>query len=250
MTRPDFKKASAKVWNWFAAIGLAIWLALQFGMIGLYYDNTLSGDPGSHIELAENVLLTHHPYPDNDQITHVNAWQHRSYIIYPGYINLLAVVMAVFGSYKAMFFINVAFNLLLLWSLHRVTRTLFGLATARWACVLYCLFPWSIWVPCVLLTELPSLAFTGLALALLTYRNKWLWVFAGVSLILSYYIRPSALVFGVAALIMLLTHREWLKILWTAGGTAASACVLLLFNWGTSGVPFITSNTLGINVFI
>jgi len=175
----------------------------------------------------------------------------ENYIANPGYINILAACIAIFGRAEAGIWLNVAMNCALLAVLRALAQRLCGRMTANLFVVLFCCIPSNTYIVGSYMSDLPCslAAYAGLLLA--TRRNVSALAAAGVLLVTANYIRPVAMIFVTTAAVCLVlrgaTRREWAALvlaLAVTGGVIATA------NNQLTGRTFMFSTTGGCNAIM
>lgn len=231
------------------AIG-AIWLVLQVTVVAVYQDIPQAFDSVRYQHLAEEMAKTGSWYPTSEQIEDPSIV--APYIIYPGFINYLILIIRVFGSIKAAFRINIFLNLAYAASGAYIATKLSEKRIGYLYFILFCLSHQNVLDVGFTLSELPALtlAFSGAALCI--SKRKLLVGAGGFLLGFSYYFRPSTLLILITAVILIISLRKIReKLIPLLAGTALSISGILALNHHISEKYwFLSSNTLGINMYL
>lgn len=227
---------------------LLLWIALQCGEVLTLCNIPEISDGGAYLRTAMDCIRHDSFYPMACMAT--RSCQDSTYLAYPGYINLLILVIKATGCAKYMYWLNVAFNCLLVASVSFLTRHFAGRLASYLATILICFGTWSIMAPCMLLTELPSMALSMFALCLLCFKKPRFYS-AGIVAATAFYIRSTSLLFSLAAIIWFAlgkTKKPALKYTLSLLATMFAFCAL---NYSIShGKTFFANDTLGINIFL
>lgn len=228
---------------------ISAWIIAQIVYVLTFMDIGQGSDAHVYLTFAARHADENTWYPTPDEVWNIKS---HTYIFYPGYINLLIILIKVFHTYKAIFWVNISLNCVLLWSLHRLLLYFGGKNTAKAGCILFCLTLWTAQQAAVSLTELPFMALCFLSLALLTYKSTRAAAGAGLLIILSNYIRPLGTVYMLTAILYMLAIRAgYRRITAYVAGAALMCGTILAVNHSLSdGAWFVSSNTLGVNMLM
>lgn len=105
-----------------------------------------------------------------------------NYIQSIGYVNLLVVLLHLFGSFKAVMMVNVLMNVGIVECIYYLGKKFFSKKVACVAVLLYCLLLSNLFIPLYIMSDLPSLFFSLLGFCLVL-RRRWIWVIVGGLLI-------------------------------------------------------------------
>lgn len=227
-----------------------IWLALQIIIVGYYSCLPQTSDADVYLSLAEKMAAADSWYPAASQIEGIGCL--TCYIIYPGYINFLILIIHLFGPQTAPFAANIVFNVILAASIWRIAQKLGGRRVADMTIILYFICHYGILPVAMTLSDLPSLSLAMGAVALSTLRFKGNFFLSGIVSALAYYFRPSALLIAFALIAYLIVRRNSIRKLYLlTGGILAGCACILIFNMHVSGgYKFLSSNTMGVNMYI
>ena len=219
---------------------LLVWTVAQVIAVLAGWDRPQGFDAPYYMEQAAAHAAAGTLYP-----TAANLFD--TYIQAPSYINLLAVVYRLTGGYQLMLLLNILMALVTVYCLWWLCRRFLGCQVAAWAVLLWCLLPSNVLASASLLTEVPYLMFGLLAcrLAFAGSRQLAACLAAGIVLGLAQTIRPIAVAFLAAILLMLwLERRRWhhfVAILLTYGVVLTASG---LYSQATTG-HFVASSTVG-----
>ncbi len=222
-----------------------MWLIAQITAVVGYSHYTPTSDSGYYLSLAYDCINAGSAYP----LPHHIATD--SYIANPGYINMLALCIALFGSSVAGLWMNVVLNCTLLWILFRVVRHTCGNTSSRIFVILFCLLPSNTLIVTSFMSDLPcTVAGTGALLAL-TFRGRKMIILSAFLIVLSNYIRPVGITFAVTAIVCILVHAHAARrLLWLFGSIALFLGMLAFANRLASGHTFLFSTTGGVNALL
>lgn len=234
-----------------SAIALgAIWLVLQVIVVTVYQDIPQAYDSVRYQHLAEEMAKTGTWYPTAMQIEDPSVV--APYIIYPGFINYLIIIIRVFGSIKAAFWINIFLNVTYAASGTYIATKLCNKRIGYLYFILFCLSHQNILDVGFTLSELPALALAYSGACLCSSNKKLILGSGGILLGISYYFRPSALLILITAVILIISLKKVReKLLPLLAGTALSVFGILALNhYISEKYWFLSSNTLGINMYL
>lgn len=229
---------------------IALWLLSQIVIVLNGMDLPQISDALRHETLARQCADAGVWYPSPEQTAGLP--DNPTYINYAGLINIIVLCIKAFGTYKAVFWLNILSNCVILASIYMLTKRLCGGKTPAIAAILYCLCPMTVFYVCETMSELPCMAMTFLSLALACRKRVTTLLAAGLVMAAAIYIRPVAALFAIAAILFMLLKRENLRRPTAYAAGAAIGCLLIVsFNTRISGGHrFLSSTTLGVNMLI
>lgn len=231
---------------------VAIWLTIQILVVCYVQDIPQSGDALRYEELAKESIEAGSWYPLTEHIElHYPEETHPLYICYPGLINLIEIYLFLFGTIKAAFWFNILFNVITLISIFHIFTSLCGRNSAKLAALLFCLYPYQALSVGASMSEIPCIALIYGSIAL-ACNKKYGYLFAsGFVIMLAQYVRSIAVLFAIPLLIYLIIYqRKWKLVGSYVAGIVLTVLTLISFNRLVSGYAFLSSTTLGINMFI
>lgn len=230
-----------------------LWLIVPILIVVTVQDIEQSSDAFRYQTLAEECFRNGKWYPMPQHIENLSMvnGEYPTYVVYPGYINLLEIYLYLFGTYKIGFWFNILFNCITAWCVYALGRNLRNDKFAKIALCLFFLYPLQITSVGMTLSEFPCIALTYLSLVLAS-RRKYGWIVAsGVIMVLSAYIRSVTFLFAIGVLAFMLVKRYGWKLIATYVVTIVSMYFLIVsFNRSLTGYNFFGSTTLGINILI
>lgn len=229
---------------------LTLWIVVQVLVVCHVADIPQTSDAGVYQRLAEDCAERGVWYPGAEHIENTLGHpKYPPYICYPGLINMMALCIRIFGTYKAMFWLNIAFNCLVVWGIWRVARHLGGIPVARLCVAGYCLMPYASLMVGETMSEFPCMGLIMLSLALSARRGYGALIAAAVIMVLAQYVRTVAFFFAAAALMYMVVTRYGRRLVAVYGVTLVLASgALNIINHSLSGYWFTTSTTLGVNM--
>lgn len=245
--RAERIKIGLREWAWLTGV---IWIGLQILLVLAYGDFQLMSDSGNYADLAQRMSTRGEWYPTGNQIAGIDF--EATYIIYPGVINLYAVIFSLFGTVKAIFWLNILLNIVFALSVKKIASTLLNKRAGYIAVILFFLCPMNITHAAMTLTEIPSLTTVYAAAALCCLKRQPAFFFSGILCALAVYERPTTLLIAVTLLAYLVASRCGRKKLALWGiGAMLMATAVLWFNYRISdGYVFYGANTFGVNMII
>ena len=225
-------------------ICLFLWLAIQICLVVNIGELPLISDSFTYTSLAEICYNQGSFYPTPRIV------ENALYVCYPGYVNLLIICLYLFGSVKAIFWINIVCNISIAHSLWRIGRHLVNSDFGKIICLAYIFTPFSSLTVPEALSELPFLCVTLLAIDIACSGKVRSLFITGILLMLAQYIRTTALIFLGGLLIYLILKKANYKLFVSlAAGIVLSIGAILVVNHSLSGgYWFISSTTLGVNM--
>ena len=235
-----------RVFMWAA---VAVWLAVQLIVIAGVVDIPQISDARVYQRLAEDCADRGVWYPTRAHIENIlGHTDYPPYLCYPGLINLMALVIRLTGTYKTMFWVNMAFNCLVAAGIWRVGRRLAGVSAARLCVAAYCLMPYASLMVGETMSEFPCMGLVMLSLMLTRRGAGWL-AAAAVVMMLAQYVRTVALFFALGAVVYMLTEGYgWKRVCVYVVSFALAWAALGAVNLRLSGHASFTSTTLGVNM--
>jgi hypothetical protein len=183
---------------------VVFWIVLQiFICIVLHYDVRRRDDPGGYLNLAEQCFNSNTIYPTIDHL-------HDRYIFQPGYINFLLLILTIFGSFRAMYLVNILMNIGILSAIFFIAKRLFDSKTTYLSGIIYLLLFSNYTVVLHTYSELPFLLLMLCSFVCILKGKNVFFVLSGVSLALANWIRPL----GMIALVALCAFLIFKKVNW------------------------------------
>ena len=224
-------------------LGLVFVFAMaQIIMVIIANPAQCAGDAVSYIALAKHAAAAGHLYPTAADL-------YSDYLFAPGYVNYLAAYFALGFSEKAPLFLNIVFNLLLLFAIYDLGKKAFGQCVGEGAALLFMLSVTTYASTLNLLTEQTFTSLAGLSLCLAaTGRRKALFL-SGLLLGLANWIRPLSVVFLLGIVLMALLHLiTWKRLKELALGFVLMALFIGSLTYAASDVFAFQSSTAGVNL--
>ena len=169
---------------------------MQFILL-LHFYNILpvTGDAVLYVSNAIHHAKVGMPYPtafNNNDI----------YIQSPGYVNFLALLYSIFGSYRIALVFKVLFNIAIIGEIYYLAKTFFSQRTADVSVILYCLMPVNVFVSISFYNELDYLFLALTAFCLCIWKKRlWIIFVAGFLFAYAHTIRPIEVVLILCILI-------------------------------------------------
>lgn len=239
--KPDIRY---RIFNGIFYICLFLWLAVQVCTVVNIGKLPLTGDSITYTSLAGTCYNQGSFYPTPRIV------ESALYVCYPGYVNLLILCLHLFGTVKAIFWINILCNASITYSLWRIGKHLINSDFGKIICLAYFFTPFSSLTVAEALSELPFLCVTLIAIDIACNGKARSLFITGVLLMLAQYIRTTALIFFCGLLVYLILKRVNYKLFISlAAGSVLSIGAILVVNHSLSGgYLFISSTTLGVNM--
>lgn len=238
----------------FAALVIPVlWVIAQIVVVATVWNYPQASDGGVYYRFAEECYSNRQWYPNAAHIENFSFESgYPTYIVYPGYINLLQAYIYIFGTAKAGFCMNILFNILTAWCVCTIARHLWNdRRIAKLALCIYCLYPLNVMIAGITMTEQPGIALTYLSLVW-ACRRRYGWIVASaVLMILSAYIRSTSLIFAFA-LILYMAVRDfgWRKTAIYVMTCFAGYLIVISLNYSITGYRFFSASTLGTNMLM
>ena len=228
----------------FAIVSFLTMVAAQMVMLITFDGNQLS-DAGIYLDLAKGCAQNGWWYPSEAHIT-------DAYLFGNALINMMALVLKVTSNLKVLFFINILFVQMTLWSCLYIVKKIFNRPTlCFFFTILFCLLN-TFWSEIVQLrTELPfnALAFAGIAV--LFTEKKWSYPLAGAILALANWTRPIALAFLIGAVAMLILNSQKVRhIIAVVGSYGLVILIIGGISYMSCGHFVYQSTTFGYNLIM
>lgn len=229
-----------------AALTMVVWLIAQALLIVHSSGLTPDGDAAYYLGLARDCIEAGRPYPLPGHVAD------HAYIANPGYINLLAATISLFGRDTAGLWLNLLLNSALLAVIFALTRRLLGLRTALMATIIYCLVPSDTFIVAGYMSELPFALAAFAAMLEATRPGRRHLVAAGLLLVVANYVRPAGMVFVATLVLCVLTSpgRRLRRLALLVGTLVAATMTLWLVNGAATGTRYCFSTTGGINALL
>lgn len=248
--RIPFRARAAAPLQLTAVIIGVIWLLLQVIAVIVYKDIPQGFDAIRYQQLAERMASAGEWYPTVSQIE--NPAVLAPYIIYPGFINYLILMIRITGTISSVFWINIVWNIVYATSGSYIASRLSDKRIGYLYFILFCLSHQNVLDVVFTLSELPALTLAYAAGALCIPKRRITSFAAGILFGVSYYFRPSALLIIITATILLFTLKQArVKLPSLLAGVALTMGGVLIVNHHVSEKYwFVSSNTLGINMYL
>lgn len=227
-----------------ATASLIFWAVFQIVMIVLMWDKAQYSDAANYAEFARQAWQQGSIYP-----TFVNFTYDR-WVANTGYINFLVANLAVFGTLRFVALWQLLFNVLLLWSLWKLTCRYAGRTAGACAVIVFCLLPSNAMVVPAYMSDLMCCSLLLCSVVLMRRNYKWL-IAAALLAVLANWVRPVGLLFWPALLAYALYERVPFRyyvpyILTIVAGTAAIGAA----TYASCGYPLTGSTTKGTNMIM
>lgn len=239
-----------KVVRYAFRIILAVWILAQIIIILKTQDIPQFAEAEGYLRIAKDYAANNVIYPTRDYIENYSAASgYPTYIVYPGYINLLILTYKLFGTFKAIFWLNLLFNCITAASIYYIAINLKGRKFGRIALLLFCLYPLPVMMVSTSLTEIPSISLIYLSLALASRRNYVLIFLSALLIALAIYVRSVAFLFVLALTVYMIIAKFRPSIIVTYIVTVTMSCggIMAVHEYRT-GYRFLSANTLGVNM--
>lgn len=168
---------------------VGIFSILQFVLLTCYYDDLeVTGDA---VEYVKNAI-----YHSGIGLLYPTSFNNQDiYIQSPGYVNLLALMQTVFGSFRVILVFKVFFNLAIIYEIYYLAKHFFSNRVADISVILYCLMPVNVFSSINFYNEIDYL-FLSLTAFCLCINNKkiFLPICGGFLFAYAHTIRPLEIV--------------------------------------------------------
>lgn len=220
-----------------------LWIIAQIVLIIVFWDVNQRSDQGSYIRTATDFYNRGAWYPDSTSI-------YDSYIWAPGLINWFILQLKIFGTLKLNYVFNLLMNIGILYNVWYLSDKFFSRRTAYIAVSLFCLLYSNVMAVLPAGTEVPFLFLSLTAFSLCASGKIRQMLLAGCLLAVGNWIRPLAIVYIPAILLMMYLHKRkaahYVVLLvpvvglsLTFGLMAKKQCGYFVFQSTTSGVNLI-----------
>ena len=204
-----------------------------------------TSDSAVYMELARECVEKGLWYPS---VVHLS----KPFIFGNGLVNFVALILRITSEIRVLFFFNILFVQMILWScLYIIKKTFRRPTICFWFVILFCLLN-TFWSEVVQIrTEVPfcALAFSGLAL--LYSNKKWAYPVAGILLALANWVRPIALAFLIGAVcLIIIKSKKFRHILSLFGGYVAIILLIGSISFASCGQFVYQSVTFGYNLIM
>ncbi len=216
--------------------------------VAIVYNSTGIQPPDSdyffHESEALRVLSTGNLYPDGTS----------PFVVAPGYINLLAVFLFVFGRIKSILYLNILLGMLCTLSIYKLAQNFLNQTSAYISLIFFSLYINNWGFNLYLNTDIPYLALGYFILLLyISYDNPWLLFLAGIILAIANWIRPFLPVFTITlfAVAFFLKEYKWYKsILYIFSGLILGLLIIGSIHKITFGQFLFQSTSGGWNLYM
>ncbi len=190
MKKFSFNRLSS--WAMFIAV---VWSLAQFVLIIVYSDLPLGWDAklvyDAQAQLSAKLGM---PYPTPQNVNDI-------YLQGAGYVNLLALLYALFGTYKPVLLLNAIMNIGILCEVYYLAKRFFSKRTASISVILFCLITTNFFAAIHVATEVPYLFFALSAFCLSLHKKLPYILLAGVLYAYAHTIRAIELAFLVPSIV-------------------------------------------------
>lgn len=181
----------------FLIISITIWTLLQVIVVINYHPKELISDPGMYTYYAQNCAHDGTMYPN---LTHY----HSKYIFAPGWVNFLILCIKLFGSVDIVPYLNIIFNIIIIYLIFRITLKLLKQESIAYLSVyLYMILPSNWTMPPYLYTEIFYVVLTLSSVYFILKKSIVFYILAGIFIALAYWVRPLATAWIIPSTILL-----------------------------------------------
>lgn len=227
-----------------AAAIFLVWIVAQCIVVIHYWGVPQYSDAGNYQRLAFQCYSEGTWYPT---VAQLNS---EPYVINPGYVNYLIIVLNVFGTLDIVPLFNIVFNAALALTVFLIIRHLAGEVCAHAGVIMYCL----IWSNTIIVATTMSELLFGLLVyvSIALVRDRWPALLASGALVAAAnYVRPVAVLFVVPVVAYMFICRFGRRSMISyATGLALVLSSLCLFNYRVNGHAIVAASTSGINMLI
>lgn len=219
-----------------------LFILIQFVIVVVGNPTQMMNDARSYVKLAQHAAMVGHLYPTEPDL-------YGSYLFAPGYVNWLTAWFAMGFTEKAPLFVNILFNVGILFEIYYLGSKVFKRIVGRMAALLFML---SITTYASILTLLTEQMFTflaGLGLCLASTNDKRKILVDGVLIGLANWIRPLGIIYLACIVLMCvvkLVNFRYIKELF--GGFVVTALLIGTVTYSASGIFAFQSSTFGVNL--
>ena len=228
----------------FSFISFFVMISAQVLMLILFSGKQTS-DSAVYMLLAKQCAEKGLWYPSVEHLS-------NPYIFGNGLVNFIALILRITSEIRVLFFINLLFVQMILWSCLYIIKKIFHRNTiCFWFVILFCLLN-TFWSDIVQIkTEIPFSALAFFGLALLFSGKKWSYPVAGISLALANWIRPIALAFLIGAVCVILIKSKKLRHILSLMGSYAVILLLIgCISFASCGHFVYQAVTFGYNLIM
>lgn len=251
--QPRLGHRTQRIINIISTAVFFIWIAAQI-LINIHYlDATQYSDAGIYQRLASECYLADTWYPTATQLTA------EPYVFNPGYVNFLILCLHIFGTFGAVPWLNIVFNVIIAFCVTYFTTKFLGTVHGRLALIMYCLLWSNIMIAAPTMSEILFGVLTYASIAAATAgsngksgRDILFLILSGILIAYANFVRPVALLFFVPTLLYLAIVKgsRIRRIgLYLAGGAAMSV-LIIAFNFRLNGHPIVAASTSGVNLIM
>ena len=240
-------KRNNKVSRSLCIISLLCWIMLltaQLIMVFFFSGKQIS-DAASYLSIATKLMEINEWYPSTLDIN-------SSYLFGNGYINLIILCLKLFKNIRVLYFLNILFTQIILFSCFYILKKTFGSNKILcWFVILFCLLN-TFWSEVVhLRTELPFTALCFLSFALLYSKKKCAYIISGVVLAIANWVRPLGIAFLMGLICLIIYKRKNFKHIWKPIVSYILAVVIIgSLTYVNCGYFVYQSTTLGVNLMM
>ena len=221
-----------------------LWIVAQVVMLVLYWQVPQYSDAANYAAFARQAFDAGSWYPLAANIAN-DMW-----VANTGYINFLVANLYLFGTLDFVGIEQLLLNILLLWSLAKLTRYFAGDAAACMAVLVFCLLPSNTVIVAAHMSDLLAVALILFSMAML--RRSWPWLIAaGFVVILANWVRPVAMVY-LPSLLLFALYKH-VKFKWYVPyicGMAIGAVAIAGLTYASCGHAMLGSTTKGTNMIM
>lgn len=222
---------------------ITIFVIIQVFMVTFIEVEQFS-DSRLYLEKAYKVFKECKLYPTESNLNDV-------YIVTPGWVNLIALLLNAFGSIKSILYFNIILNVIILGELYYIAKRFFGLQLAIISLFLFVLLLSNYGIVLFLLTELIFVALLLGSFCLFIQNNLKYYILSGILVGLANWVRPFALAIIVILFLSLLILRLPIRrmIPWILG-LLFSIILIGSINYLNCGQFIYSPTTVGVNMII
>ena len=204
-------------------------------------------DALGYVRLAERAVAEDTIYPSSQNI-------YSNYIFAPGYVNFLALLLRIFGSIKAIQFVNIGLMVALILELFYLTRKYVNERVAYIVMLLFSFYPTTYGMIYYTTTELFYMVLVFGAICLFV-QQRLLWVFlAGITVATANWVRPflPVMFLVIIALAFAAIPKRYRIRNLTVFTIATSVCIMTIGTMTYSRIGYFNfqSSTSGVNLIM
>ncbi len=223
------------------------WVLLLIAQVVMIFkfNGTQVSDAGLYIDFAFQAIRENSIYPS---LTN----SHDHFIFGNGYVNLLALIFRLINDIKAVYFVNIFFTQLLLFSCTFILKKITKSKTASYWFVIFFSLLTTFWSETVQTrTEIVFTAIAFFAVAIAYGNKKSKYIFVGIVLALANWVRPLGIAFLLGMIIKLFCEKEklrgYFKLL---SGYVITIVLIGTITFSQCGVFIYQATTLGYNLIM